>query len=435
MRRLIYTAIVLAISCLVVMAQEDSQGIKFYEGTFEEALNEAVSQDKPLFVDFYATWCVPCKKMAKTVFVDPKVGEYFNKHFINYKMDAEAEENKPWAEKYKVQAFPTLGFLKPDGTPINIQIGAVTVAELLKNAKVATGEQKSFEELYNDYRKNKKDLAIQQRLLQQAPQFLTAQEGLDADKWAVRIKKIFREYFKSKKGADFINAEDYIIVSTLSELEPDVIPEMVDFINANLDAWLSKVGEPTVYFIVEYNDQQMEAKAKAGDPSYKDCLEKINGEYAKAYSIIPQGKVSIYDQSKLYYDALFTLYKEKDGAKYIEMMKHRFDVLGAEAQSNEYGQAAQSLYYVLGNKLSTPQHEQAIEWVKKALEKETVPMERINLLVMLGDSHKAIKKYDEARKLYNQSYAESLQLTDMEMVQMMLQSTIKRKLSELDLLQ
>ena len=75
-------------------AQENTTGISFFKGTFEEALVKAKQENKPLFVDFYAVWCVPCKKMAKTVFTQEAVGKYFNEHFISLQLDAEKGEKR-----------------------------------------------------------------------------------------------------------------------------------------------------------------------------------------------------------------------------------------------------------------------------------------------------------------------------------------------------
>ena len=41
-------------------------GIEFFHGTWKEALAKAKAEDKILFVDSYAQWCGPCKRMAKT---------------------------------------------------------------------------------------------------------------------------------------------------------------------------------------------------------------------------------------------------------------------------------------------------------------------------------------------------------------------------------
>ena len=82
MKRYIYALVALLMFVSPLYAQENTTGISFFKGTFEEALVKAKQENKPLFVDFYAVWCVPCKKMAKTVFTQEAVGKYFNEHLM-----------------------------------------------------------------------------------------------------------------------------------------------------------------------------------------------------------------------------------------------------------------------------------------------------------------------------------------------------------------
>jgi len=83
---------------LLFSSQLTSQGIEFFHGSWEEALEIAQQEDKPIFVDAYASWCGPCKRMAANVFPQAKVGEVFNANFINMKLDME----KPEAAKFRV---------------------------------------------------------------------------------------------------------------------------------------------------------------------------------------------------------------------------------------------------------------------------------------------------------------------------------------------
>ena len=62
-------------------------------------------------------------------------------------------------------------------------------------------------------------------------------------------------------------------------------------------------------------------------------------------------------------------------------------------------------------------------------------MDRVNYMVMIGDSYRELKNYAKAREYYNQAFAETLTLQNMEMPQAMLQSAIKHKLSTLELLE
>ena len=57
-------------------------GITFFEGTYEEALELAKSERKIILIDAYASWCGPCKVMAKNVFTQAEVGDFYNNNFI-----------------------------------------------------------------------------------------------------------------------------------------------------------------------------------------------------------------------------------------------------------------------------------------------------------------------------------------------------------------
>ncbi len=427
--------LVLATCFTVLKAQDKKEGINFFKGNFNQALNEAKKQNKILFVDFYTKWCGPCKRMEKMVFTQKKAGDYFNKKFICLQLNAEQPENMDVVKKYKVEAFPTLGFFNKDGKPISINVGGMNVEELIEAGKVAIGESIGFEELYSMYKKNKKDLEIQQKLLAKAPQFLSAQEGMNAEKWIVRVRKLYRSYIHQKKGPALINSKDYIIISNFSGDSQSIKDEMVEFINTNLDAWEKAIGKAPYYFVVENNDAKMEALAKEGKSEYKDYLEKIKTDYKKAYSVTAIENITPYEKATKYYNALYSIYKNKNVNEFITLMSDYFKSMGENATPNDYGKAAQELYYAAGNKLTTKDHEKAIEWLQKALKSQRSIMDRINYLVMIGDSYREMKKYAEAEKYYNQGYAESFQLEKMEMVQQMIQATIMQKRAKLELLQ
>ncbi len=109
----------------------NAQGIEFFHGTWEEALAKAKKEDKLIFADAFTKWCGPCKSMAANVFTLPKAGEFYNKNFICVKMDMEDEANTVFIDKYPVSAYPTLFFIKPDGTIARQQVGGQSLEGLL----------------------------------------------------------------------------------------------------------------------------------------------------------------------------------------------------------------------------------------------------------------------------------------------------------------
>lgn len=114
-----------------------AQGIEFFEGTWEEALALAAKEEKLLFVDAYAEWCGPCKRMARNVFTQDEVGDYYNKNFINLKVDMEKAENRDFSSQYPAAAFPTLYYIDFTGEVVQVIKGAQSVEMFISIGKKA----------------------------------------------------------------------------------------------------------------------------------------------------------------------------------------------------------------------------------------------------------------------------------------------------------
>ena len=436
MRYLKYvTSLVVALLAFSFVSAQEA-GIRFFKGTFAEALAEAQRQNKPLFVDFYATWCVPCKKMEKTIFTQPEVGKFFNEKFVNLQMDAEAPENVEIAKKYKVEAFPTLGIIAPDGKAIQINVGFMKADELLEMGKTAIGEVKGFEELYKEHRAQPNDLKIQQELLTIAPRFLTTQDGMDAEKWVVRVRKLYKDYI-AKKMADnsLINKKDYLIISNLGGDDADEVARVVEYINSNLDAWIAAVGEPAAYYVIEKNDERMLDLVKKGDESYKTYLEKIRTDYKKAYDVISSrpSRLTRSPSTTTVRSSLSTRIRTcpstSSSCPATSMASAKTPTLLTTVSLLSPSTTLQA------RTLTAADHKQAIAWLQKAIPSETTLMNKINFLVMVGDSYRELKDYKQAREYYNQAYGESLQMGAAEQAQQMIQASVVYKLSTLELLE
>lgn len=118
-------------------------GVEFVKSeTLSDVLDKAAVEKKLVFVDFYATWCQPCKMMEKDVYPDIAISNFFNKNFINYKVDGEKGNGKNLAAIYNVRAYPTLVWLDSNGRVVERTEGAAYHTELMKLAKSALEKNK-----------------------------------------------------------------------------------------------------------------------------------------------------------------------------------------------------------------------------------------------------------------------------------------------------
>ena len=100
----------------------------FLDLTYEQALKKAAKEHKHVFIDFYTTWCGPCKMMNDTTFKDPGVVKWLSEKAVALKIDAEAQEEI--ALKHGIDGYPTLVFLKPDGSEFERLSGYIPADDL-----------------------------------------------------------------------------------------------------------------------------------------------------------------------------------------------------------------------------------------------------------------------------------------------------------------
>lgn len=115
----------------------NAQGIVFSNVSFEEALEKAQQEGKQIFVDVYTSWCGPCKMMAKNVFTQQKVGEYYNEHFVCLKLDAEKEAQHDFFKSYKAAAYPSSFWLDAQGGLLDTHTGMLEADAFIQYGKEA----------------------------------------------------------------------------------------------------------------------------------------------------------------------------------------------------------------------------------------------------------------------------------------------------------
>jgi thiol:disulfide interchange protein DsbD len=122
-------------------AQSVVPGIIRWSAYDSDKIGQAVLEGKPVFIDFYADWCIPCKELDKNTFADPEVVQAAGR-FLMLKADltsSSAPLSRELTRKYKIRGVPTLVFLDAEGnelTDLRV-VGFVDKAELLKRMKAA----------------------------------------------------------------------------------------------------------------------------------------------------------------------------------------------------------------------------------------------------------------------------------------------------------
>jgi thiol:disulfide interchange protein len=115
-----------------------ARGVR-WQPSWAAAFKEAKRTGKPVFVDFYATWCGPCKMLDQHVYTDRRFINASRK-WVMLKVDV--ERNTKLAERQQISGFPTLVYYAPTTRVIARKVGFSIDPKYQTSERAAIGELK-----------------------------------------------------------------------------------------------------------------------------------------------------------------------------------------------------------------------------------------------------------------------------------------------------
>ena len=280
-----------------------AQGMKFEENkTFKELLATAKKENRLLFLDAYTTWCGPCKLMAKNVFPQESVGEFYNANFVNSKIDMEKGEGIDLALKYNVRAYPTYLFINGDGELIHRVTSYYPPEEFIAVGKDAIDPAKQMGALKKKFEAGDKD-----------PEFLKSFIKIFAFADADLATKAAATYFTGKKQEP-LTQEDFSMLFSLT-----------------------KDSNSPLY--AEFISRKEEMLKVMPEENYNKTLEtfKANTLFNSSYD----KTTKTFDEKKYVAEASKTMSAEQVNAM---LLKSKMRVAASNKDKNEYQKLAMQYY-------------------------------------------------------------------------------------------
>lgn len=251
--------------CQSAFAQESDSGIQFEKLSFNELKKKAAAESKLLFIDCYTTWCGPCKLMSKTIFPDPVVGEFYNAHFINAKIDMEKGEGPEIAKKYNVNSYPTYLFMNGNGELVHRAGGSMPSADFIAVGEDAGNPDHS---IFNIREKVDKSTTEPELLYRYLLGSMMADLEIDPE-----IRQLAIDNINESSVRNPYNLKMLLFLSEGTQELKKII--------ALQNQIIELIGQDSIgYFFTNFEKYQLASVAGSDDksayPEYKELLRKVS---------------------------------------------------------------------------------------------------------------------------------------------------------------
>ncbi len=366
----------------VLPAQGD--GIQFNKANWAKILQQASEQNRLIFLDAYTSWCGPCKKMARDVFPQKSIGEFYNAKFINVKLDMEKGEGIDVARDYDVNVYPTLLFISGDGTLVHRSAGYHTADQFLDLGKTALDPAKQLSSMMKRYAEGDR-----------SAEFLYNYANARFDAYDGTHSAIAEEYMATQ--TDWSSPEN---MDFLFQFVGDAHSPMFDYLTSHRAAFIDRFGQQTVIAKIQdliYNTVY--------DRQEKSSLDQVDELFAKAYPEKAKQLSSVFRMN--YYR------QAGDRANYAKAAVNYFNEF--DGNPDELNEAAWTFYRVIKDKKLL---KKALKWSKKSIKMDDNYYNNDTLAALyfkLKKKRKARKTAEKAIRIAKNSgddYSETEKLLD-----------------------
>jgi thiol:disulfide interchange protein DsbD len=107
-----------------------------FEPFNSERLASATESRKPVLIDFSADWCIPCREMEHSTFIDPSVVSEARR-FVTMKANLTTQDKKTeeLTNKYEIQGVPTTMLIDSSGKVLQRKVGYIGPREMLADLR------------------------------------------------------------------------------------------------------------------------------------------------------------------------------------------------------------------------------------------------------------------------------------------------------------
>ncbi|MCP4152210.1 MAG: thioredoxin fold domain-containing protein [bacterium] len=304
--------------------------VNFEKGSLNEALAKAAKNNLPVMVDVYSKNCGACKRISQEVFDDSETATFFNKRFVNIKINGNEGEGVEFRKKFRVKGYPTVIILKPNAEELDRICGFPGKEEFIKTI--------------TDFADGKNTLPAILAELEEAP---------DSVEINMKLGKRYADRWEAEKANLY-----FVKVLKLDPSDEKGFKSESMYMVSAIEYWAKKNIEPLKSFVTVNTDKRF------FKPSYDILIRFYTGkkEFAKAAEMYEVAISKLSEDTFLMNDYAWYIYKNRLKDKYPHGIELAKKVLETRPDAANVWDTLAWLYYEHGDK------QKALESIKKAVE-------------------------------------------------------------------